>query len=171
MVAAEALGTELEDVLYIVPDTSKTPNTGPTVASRTTMYAAKAVQNACTNLKKTVLDWAETKGLKAASFKELAADYLKEHQELEALGTNIFNDGCSWDEENFTGDAYRGYAITRIHHADNDFARVDHAINGFVALMDRLLKDGKWITTAHPVGSAFVDRLKSKLYPDRFNGI
>ena len=38
-------------------------------------------------------------------------------------------------------DAYRGYAITRIHHADNDFARVDHAINGFVALMDRLLKD------------------------------
>ena len=38
-------------------------------------------------------------------------------------------------------DAYRGYAITRIHHADNDFARVDHAINGFVAMMDRLLKD------------------------------
>ena len=38
-------------------------------------------------------------------------------------------------------DSYRGYAITRIHHADNDFARVDHAINGFVALMDRLLTD------------------------------
>ena len=37
--------------------------------------------------------------------------------------------------------------------------------------MDRLLEDGKWITTAYPVGSAFVDRLKSKLYPDRFNGI
>lgn len=38
-------------------------------------------------------------------------------------------------------DAYRGYAITRIHHADNDFARVDHAINGFVALIERLLPD------------------------------
>lgn len=37
--------------------------------------------------------------------------------------------------------SYRGYAITRIHHSDNDFARVDHAINGFVGLMDRLLKD------------------------------
>lgn len=35
-------------------------------------------------------------------------------------------------------DSYRGYAITRIHHADNDFARVDHAINGFLALFDRL---------------------------------
>ena len=35
-------------------------------------------------------------------------------------------------------DAYRGYAITRIHHADNDFARVDHCINGFLAMFDRL---------------------------------
>lgn len=38
-------------------------------------------------------------------------------------------------------DAYRGYAITRIHHADNDFARIDHAINGFTALLDRLAPD------------------------------
>lgn len=38
-------------------------------------------------------------------------------------------------------DSYRGYAITRIHHADNDFARVDHAINGFLALIERLLPD------------------------------
>jgi hypothetical protein len=35
-------------------------------------------------------------------------------------------------------DAHRGYAITRIHHADNDFARVDHCINGFVAMLERL---------------------------------
>lgn len=38
-------------------------------------------------------------------------------------------------------DAHRGYAITRIHHADNDFARIDHAINGFVALINRLMPD------------------------------
>lgn len=38
-------------------------------------------------------------------------------------------------------DSYRGYAITRIHHADNDFARIDHAANGFVALMERLMPD------------------------------
>lgn len=35
-------------------------------------------------------------------------------------------------------DAYRGYAITRIHWADTDFARVDHCINGFVAMLARL---------------------------------
>ena len=38
-------------------------------------------------------------------------------------------------------DAYRGYPITRIHHADNDFARVDHALNGFLALITRLMPD------------------------------
>ncbi|MGB4064209.1 MAG: hypothetical protein WBK19_10330 [Azonexus sp.] len=38
-------------------------------------------------------------------------------------------------------DAHRGYAITRIHYADNDFARIDHAINGFVALIERLMPD------------------------------
>lgn len=36
-------------------------------------------------------------------------------------------------------DSHRGYAITRIHHADNDFARIDHAANGFVALIERLI--------------------------------
>ena len=38
-------------------------------------------------------------------------------------------------------DSHRGYAITRIHHADNDFARIDHAANGFVALIERLMPD------------------------------
>lgn len=38
-------------------------------------------------------------------------------------------------------DAHRGYAITRIHYADNDFARIDHAINGFTALIARLMPD------------------------------
>lgn len=38
-------------------------------------------------------------------------------------------------------DAHRGYPITRLHWTDNDFARIDHAINGFVALIERLMPD------------------------------
>lgn len=38
-------------------------------------------------------------------------------------------------------DSNRGYAITRLHHADNDFARVDFCINGFTAMLDRLAPD------------------------------
>ena len=38
-------------------------------------------------------------------------------------------------------DSHRGYAITRIHWADEDFARVDHCINGFTAMLDRLMPE------------------------------
>lgn len=38
-------------------------------------------------------------------------------------------------------DAHRGYAITKLHWADNDFARVDFCINGFVAMIERLIPD------------------------------
>ena len=110
MVAAEALGAELGEVLYIEPETAKTPNTGPTVASRTTMYAGKAVQNACENMKKELEGWAAQKGLGRQPILLLAKEYLKEHKILETLGYNIFSDGCSWDDEKFCGDAYHGYA-------------------------------------------------------------
>ena len=38
-------------------------------------------------------------------------------------------------------DSHRGYAVTRINHCDNDFARIDHAANGFTALIERLMPD------------------------------
>ncbi|MDL2298944.1 molybdopterin-dependent oxidoreductase, partial [Synergistaceae bacterium OttesenSCG-928-D05] len=109
MVAAEALGVPIEKVEYIVPDTSKTPNTGPTVASRSTMYAGKAVQDAAETLKKDILAWAQANG-KKGGLEELAQACLKDRGTLEAIGMNIFSGGPAWDEEKFQGDAYRGYA-------------------------------------------------------------
>lgn len=38
-------------------------------------------------------------------------------------------------------DSLRGYAVTRIHWTDNDFARIDHAMNGFTALIQRVMPD------------------------------
>lgn len=107
MVAAEELGAELSQVVYVDPDTSKTPNTGPTVASRTTMYAGKAVQDACVNLKKIL---SPEGALKGAELFAAASKYLAEHGRLEALGYNIFTDGQHWDPNKFEGDAYHGYA-------------------------------------------------------------
>jgi hypothetical protein len=37
-------------------------------------------------------------------------------------------------------DAIRGYAVTRLHTGD-DYARVDWCINGFIALIERLMPD------------------------------
>ena len=38
-------------------------------------------------------------------------------------------------------DTYRGYPITKLDSSDEDFARIDYAINGYVALIDRLMPD------------------------------
>ena len=111
MAAAEELGTAVEDVVYMVPDTSKTPNTGPTVASRTTMYASKAVRDACSRIRKKLEEWRTAKGLPAdTSVTVLAAGYMKEKGMPDEYGYNTFDDGSCWDEEKFEGDAYRGYA-------------------------------------------------------------
>lgn len=111
VIAAEVLGTSICDVVYEEPDTSKTPNSGPTVASRTTMYVGKAVQNAAEKLKKILLEWAGQKGFSPdIRLTILAKEYLKEHKLLDAIGVNLFTGGPAWDEEAFRGDAYKGYA-------------------------------------------------------------
>ena len=38
-------------------------------------------------------------------------------------------------------DSHRGYPITKIRYADEDFARIDHAINGFLSLIHRLMPE------------------------------
>ena len=111
MVAAEELGVGIEDVLYMTPDTSKSPNTGPTVASRTTMYASKAVWDACANIIKKLAEWRSLKGLpEDMPTSSLAEKYFKEYSKLDELGYNIFDDDSRWDGEKFEGDAYRGYS-------------------------------------------------------------
>ncbi len=122
MIAAESLGTAPDEVIYAVPDTSMAPNTGPTVASRTTMYAGKAVRDACENIKKELASWCCKNGISnEAPIIELAKSYLREHKLLEALGVNNFSDVCKWDEEKFQGNAYRGYAwIAAVVEAEVD---------------------------------------------------
>ena len=38
-------------------------------------------------------------------------------------------------------DSVRGYAVTKLRWVDEDFARVDHCINGFLGLTDRLFSE------------------------------
>ena len=112
MVAAEELGVDLEDVLYMMPDTSKAPNTGPTVASRTTMYASKAVRDACSNIKYRLSEHRSLSELpEDIPTISLAQSFFQSNSKLDELGFNIFDDDdSSWDEERFEGDAYKGYA-------------------------------------------------------------
>lgn len=50
-IAAEALGYAAGDVVVAVPDTFRVPNSGPTVASRTSMVVGRLIERACGELR------------------------------------------------------------------------------------------------------------------------
>ena len=49
-IAAEALGIEYSDITMAAPDTDMVPNSGPTVASRTSMVVGHLIERACLQL-------------------------------------------------------------------------------------------------------------------------
>ena len=47
-IASEALGLDFDSIEIVQPDTGRVPNSGPTVASRTSMVVGKLVESAVT---------------------------------------------------------------------------------------------------------------------------
>ena len=97
-VAADALGLPLEKVVVDVPDTARVPNSGPTVASRTTMVVGGLVRRAALLLKAD-LRYAP-KDLKKAA-KLLTKSYEVEYERP----TDVV-----WDDKTYKGDAYGCYS-------------------------------------------------------------
>lgn len=87
-IVAHSLEIPLENIIYANPDTDRVPNSGPTVASRTTMIIGKLLQNAALQMKN---NW-------------------KDNEELEVMEIYKHPEGFKWDAENFVGDAYNSYS-------------------------------------------------------------
>jgi CO/xanthine dehydrogenase Mo-binding subunit len=87
-IVSEVLGIPLDRVIYENPDTSRVPNSGPTVASRSIMVVGRLLEKAALRLKK---EW------KAGERQLIEERYL--HPEL-----------IPWDLEKFSGDAYATFA-------------------------------------------------------------
>ncbi|WP_160718695.1 xanthine dehydrogenase family protein molybdopterin-binding subunit [Bacillus sp. USDA818B3_A] len=87
-IVAKELDLPLERVLYPNPDTKEVPDSGPTVASRTTMIVGKLLERAAKKLK---AQW------KPGKEQEVVENYV--HREM-----------IPWDEKTFTGDAYPAYS-------------------------------------------------------------
>jgi len=90
MIAAEALDMPLEKITYHQPDTGVVADSGPTVASRTTMVVGRILVQACRNLVER-----EAKG--AAAPCEATARYEPDPE-------------MDWDQDRYQGYAYQGYA-------------------------------------------------------------
>lgn len=128
MIASEALGIPVSRIRHLLPDTSEVPNSGPTVASRTTMYVGRMVADACRNLLEKLTEYAAfgadaaTPGLSVrdgcisdvsgnvlGAIEEIAQRFLNEKEELSGVSSFHPEYAAQWDDASFRGEAYKAY--------------------------------------------------------------
>lgn len=101
-IAAEVCGVSPDLVTIHQPDTAAVPNSGPTVASRTTMIVGKLVERGALEIRKRLNE--------PANFSAAAKRYLSEHDELKITVRYEPLADIHWDDQNYRGEAYSGYA-------------------------------------------------------------
>ncbi|MFP5261134.1 MAG: xanthine dehydrogenase family protein molybdopterin-binding subunit [Blastocatellia bacterium] len=125
-IVAEELGIGFAEVEAEAPDTSRVPDSGPTVASRTCMVVGRVVQLAAREAKEKLTRFAaesfgapEIKlvgrqfmagGKVLASFGEMAREYVEAHGALRAYAQYASPPEIVWDDETYSGDAYPVYS-------------------------------------------------------------
>jgi len=110
-IAAEALGLAFGDVTMAPPDTAVIPNSGPTVASRTSMVVGRLIERASLQLLEMLRSGA---GLGAHASREeffAACDRYRATQgEVKSLCHYEAPPGIYWDDKTYHGEAYGAYA-------------------------------------------------------------
>lgn len=110
-IAAEALGLDYGDVAMASPDTGVVPNSGPTVASRTSMVVGHIIERACAQLLSLLRDF---DGLPASythkDFFAACERHRAMHGEVVSLCRYEAPPGITWDDQRYHGEAYGAYA-------------------------------------------------------------
>jgi len=124
-IAAEVLGISMDRIQFLNTNTSRVPDSGPTVASRGTIMGGSAAKKAAEIVRVTLLDVAADMtgrppdaldlrgnclvdartGERLASFSELAAAGFRAGKPMYGFGWHKAPP-ASWNEHNGTGDAY-----------------------------------------------------------------
>jgi CO/xanthine dehydrogenase Mo-binding subunit len=103
-VVAEALDVPADAVEVVKPDTSRVPNTGPTVASRSTMMGGGLLATAAAHLR------ADVEAVTGRPFAESYRAYAAEHGGLTATEQFHGFPDVTWDDATYRGDAYPAYS-------------------------------------------------------------
>ena len=137
-IASETLGLDFDAIEIVQPDTGRVPNSGPTVASRTSMVVGKLVESAVLGLKQTLTG----SGLLPAEyseseFKKACADYIAKFGSLKTSSTYQPPPNVHWDDEKYQGDAYGAYAWA-VYVAEVSFDELTYEarVEDFVALQE-----------------------------------
>ena len=131
-IAADALGLSEECVAVAVPDTSRVPNSGPTVASRTTMIVGRLVADACRELAAIV-------GAHGAALPEAIRVWHQAYPGQRLLGKAQYETpkDIRWDDKTYRGDAYAYYAwAAHIADVEVDLRTFTVQVKDYVALQE-----------------------------------
>lgn len=137
-IASEALGVDESVIEVAQPDTANVPNSGPTVASRTSMVVGKLVESAVLGLKQTLIG----SGLlpetyTTADFRKACAKYIQSFGPLKAFSKYEPPPNIFWDDEKYQGDAYGAYAwAVYVAEVSVDMLTYEARVDDFVALQE-----------------------------------
>ena len=137
-IAAETLGLDFDSIEIVQPDTGHVPNSGPTVASRTSMVVGKLVESAVTGLKQTLIGSGLLPAQYAeADFKKACAEYLAKFGSLKTSATYQPPPNIFWDDEKYQGDAYGAYAwAVYVAEVSYDELTYEAHVEDFVAMQE-----------------------------------
>ncbi len=137
-IAAEALHLDYDSIEVAKPDTGNVPNSGPTVASRTTMIVGKLVESAVLGLKQTLTSTGLLKeNYTQEDFQEACRKYIEQHGALKSFSKYKAPPGINWDDEKYEGDAYGAYAwAVYVAEVTVDTVTYEARVDDFVALQE-----------------------------------
>ncbi len=159
---AEALGVPLASVEVAQIDTSVVPNSGPTVASRSTMIVGGLLIQAARQLRHDV------EARTGRPFAESYVDDARSHGPTRISERFEGYPDITWDDETYRGDAYPAYSwASAVAEVDVDLDTGEVAVRSVVAaddagrIVNRVLAEGQVEGgTLQAVGYATIEEIK-----------
>jgi len=137
-IAADALGISYDRIEIAQPDTAAVPNSGPTVASRTSMVVGNLVEKAALDLKRKLAE----SGLLCdacteTEFVRACRRYIETRGPLRSRSVYEPPPGLFWDDNKYSGDAYGTYAwAVYVAEVAVDTVTFEARVTDFVALQE-----------------------------------
>ncbi|MFQ5742175.1 MAG: xanthine dehydrogenase family protein molybdopterin-binding subunit [Acidobacteriota bacterium] len=135
-IAADRLGYDPTEIIIAQANTSRVPNSGPTVASRTVMVVGHLIERACDTLR-------DKLGLDASALgrevKDAVVDWHCRHTGQVLKGEAEYKKprGIAWNEESYEGDAYCAFAwAAYVAEVEVDLRTYGTRVIDFVAVQE-----------------------------------
>ncbi len=137
-IVCDFLNINPDDVITPNPDTATHPNSGPTVASRTTMVVGKLIENAAIGMRNILISSGLLKeNFNRENFFEAAREFLSMYGDLKTYAQYEHPKEIIWDEKTYKGDAYATYAwAVYLAEVSVDTRTYEIKVDNFFALQE-----------------------------------